>query len=467
MTSLSWSPNLLSADKLDRIHSAAVELAETVGLLVDHDGLLSKLVGREGVRIKGNRVHFRGDHIQAALDAMRFPPSPPPDEFAIIGGAYIISVQDIETGQIRQATQSDLINLTRLGQQLRLYGSPPVRPLDLPEPLQEIAMYKAAWEYSDRRPYLLFDTTPMSTVHSAEIIYEMAQAIGKPFAVGMYLISPFTCPVEGLKVIAAFLDRQVPMWVGTMPIAGLSAPIFLLSAHVQALAELMAGIALLHTLSGGGADIYCTPIDSVRAHPFDMRYASFVYGSPEDLIGTLLQAQINQRYGMPLVAKSLLTTAREPDEQAAAEKCAHTLAAALVGARIFTNAGFLAVDEYISPAQTVIDHEIVQYVRRVVGGLPTDEDAMAVTAIREVSLGNRNFLEHETTLQHFRESNWDPSLFTHIGLKSTLSSRTPSLWERARSVAKEHIAAADYVLPEPDRAILNRIYRREEHKRVH
>ena len=89
MPPLSWSPDLLSADKLDRIHSAAVELAETVGLLVDHAGLLSKLAGQEGVRINRNRVHFRGDRIQAALEAMRFPPSPPPDEFAIIGGAYI------------------------------------------------------------------------------------------------------------------------------------------------------------------------------------------------------------------------------------------------------------------------------------------------------------------------------------------------------------------------------------------
>jgi len=462
MIPLSWSSSLLSTEQLENIHAEALELAERVGLLVDHTGLLSRLAGQEGVRIEGKRVRFRGDRIEAALKAMRFPPSPAPEKFAIICGAYIISVQDIETGEIRAATQQDLIDLMRLGQQLGLCGSPPVRPLDLPEPLQEIAMYKAAWEYSEQRPEPLFDTTPMSTVRSAEVIYEMAQAIGKPFAVGMYLISPFTCPREGLDVIAAFLERQVPMWVGTMPIAGLSAPIFMLGAHVQALAELMAGITLLHALAGDDAEIYWTPIDSVRAHPFDMRYASFVYGSPEDVLGTFLQAQINQRYGVPLVAKSLLTTAREPDEQAAAEKCAHTLAAALAGARIFTNAGFLAVDEYLSPAQTVIDHEIVQYVRRVIQGLPIDAETMAIQAIRDVSLGDRNFLEHETTLQHFRDVNWDPTLFTHVGLKSSQNQRTPSLWKRARSMAGQHIAAADYVLPESDRLVLDKIYRRAE-----
>jgi trimethylamine:corrinoid methyltransferase-like protein len=236
----------------------------------------------------------------------------------------------------------------------------------------------------------------------------------------------------------------------------------MLGAHVQALAELMAGITLLHALNGDQVDIYWTPIDSVRAHPFDMRYASFVYGSPEDLLGTLLQAQINQRYGVPLVAKSLLTTAREPDEQAAAEKCAHTLAAALAGARIFTNAGFLAVDEYISPAQVVVDHEIVEYVQHVIAGLSVDDKAMGIESIREVASGNGNFLEHETTLRCFREANWDPSLFTHIGLKSTHGRRMAALWERARSTAQQHIKAADYVLPESDRIILDQIFRREE-----
>ena len=462
MPSLSWSPNLLSSGALDRIHSAAIQLAENVGLVVDHSGLLDRLAGQEGVSIAAKRVHFRGDRIETALDAMRFPPTPPPGELAIISGAYILAVQDINTGQVRDATHKDLIDLLRLGQQLRLYGSPPVRPLDLPETLQEVAMYKAAWEYSDRRPELFFDTTPMSTVRTAEIIYEMAQAIDKPFAVGMYLISPFTCPREGLEVIAAFLDRQVPMWVGTMPIAGLSAPIFMLGAHVQALAELMAGITLLHSLAGDQVDIYWPPIDSVRAHPFDMRYASFVYGSPEDLLGTLLQAQINQRYGVPLVAKSLLTTAREPDQQAAAEKCAHTLAAALAGARIFINAGFLAVDEYISPAQVVVDNEIVEYVRHVIAGLSVDDEAMGIQTIRDVASGNGDFLGHETTLRCFREANWDPSLFTHIGLNSTHGMRTPALWERARSIAQQHIKAADYVLPEADRVILDQIFRREE-----
>lgn len=464
MPSATLHSNLLDADRLDNIHFAAVGLAESVGLLVQHEGLLKRLANQEGVRIEAGRVFFRGDRIEAALRSMRFPPAPSPDRPAVISGAYILSVLDLETGQVREATYHHLVELLKLGQQLGLSGSPPVRPLDLPEPLQEIAMYKAAWEYSDRRPEPLFDTSPMSSVQTAEVIYEMAQAIGKPFSVGMYLISPFTCPPEGLEIIAAFLDRQVPMWVGTMPVAGLTAPIFMLGAHVQALAELMAGITLLFSLADNRAPVYCTPIDSVRAHPFDMRNATFVYSSPEDILGTLLQVQINERYGIPLVAKSLLTTARQPDEQAAVEKSTHTLLAALAGARIFTNAGFLAVDDYISAAQIVVDYEIVQHVWRLLQGLPVDDEALAARAIREVSLGNRNFLEHETTLQNYRQASWDPPLFTRIGLKVAERRRTPSLEERARQIARQHISAGHYVLGEADRNILQRLYQQAENK---
>ncbi len=460
MTGLEWHPSLLSESQIETVHQAAVDLASRVGLLVQHRGLLDRLAGQEGVRIDGQRVHFRADRIEESLGLLRYPPIPEPDRYATISGAYIIGVQDLETGAVRESTQQDLVDLTILGEQLGFCGSPAVRPLDLPTPLQEIAMYKTVWEYSADRPEPLFDTTPLSSAWAAEVICEMAQAIGKPFSVGMYLISPFTCPPEGLEVIAAFLDRQVPMWIGTMPVAGLNAPVFMLGAHVQALAELMAGSALLHTLTGGQVPVYWTPIDSVRAHPFDMRHATFVFGSAEDQVGTVLQAQINRRYGVPVVAKSLLTTAHEPDEQAAAEKASHTLLAALAGARMFTNAGFLAVDYYVSPVQMVIDREIVDYVRHVVAGVPVDEAALAVSVIGEAALSGGDYLGHPSTLQNFRAAAWDPPLFTHVGYSAGGGTKNRPLLERAQAAARSHIAAGDYVLGERDRALLDAIFRR-------
>jgi trimethylamine:corrinoid methyltransferase-like protein len=298
----------------------------------------------------------------------------------------------------------------------------------------------------------------------AEVIYEMAQAIGKPFSVGTYLVSPFSCPPAGQDVLDAFVDRGVPVWIGTMPIAGMTAPIFMLGAHMQALAELMAGITLAHILTQGRAPIFWTPIDSVRAHPFDMRDAVFVYGSAEDQIGTMMQAQINRRVSLPFVAKSLLTTARDPDAQAAAEKASHTLLAALLGASVVTNAGLLSVDDYISPIQMVIDHEIVEYAARVRQGSPVDDEAMGVETIREVVSGASSFIEHETTYVNFRTVAWYPEVFRHLGFKGAAQKGIPSLAEQARQRAVELINQADAVLPESQRAVLEAIYRDAEHR---
>jgi trimethylamine:corrinoid methyltransferase-like protein len=97
----------------------------------------------------------------------------------------------------------------------------------------------------------------------------------------------------------------------------------------------------------------------------------------------------------------------------------------------------------------------------VMRGVADDDGALALDVVREVSQGTGSFIEHETTLRHFRENAWDPPLFSHIGLKASSGTRpVPPLAERAREKAQQCIAAGDYVLPESDRRILDTIYRR-------
>jgi trimethylamine--corrinoid protein Co-methyltransferase len=286
----------------------------------------------------------------------------------------------------------------------------------------------------------------------------MAQAAGKFFSLGLWIVSPFTATTEELEIIEAFQGRGLPLWVATMPVAGTTAPIFMPGAYVQSVAELLAGLALIYLLADG-APVYCSIIDSIRAYPFDMRYATFVYGSPEDLLATLIQIQLNAFYGIPVVAKSLLTTSKLPDAQAGAEKAAHTLAAALAGARMFTCAGLLAVDEIFSAEQLVIDNEIVQYARRVCEGYELSDRTLAVDAIEEVGPGG-HFLEHETTLSHYREATWEPGLFIHTSLRQWEERGCQILADRARAIARQRIADHGYELDPEVQRDLEAIYRR-------
>jgi trimethylamine:corrinoid methyltransferase-like protein len=173
-----------------------------------------------------------------------------------------------------------------------------------------------------------------------------------------------------------------------------------------------------------------------------------------------MQVQLNAFYGIPLVAKSLLTTSKQPDAHAAAEKSAHTLAAALMGARIFTCAGLLAVDEIYSAEQLVIDYEIVQHVRRVCQGFEFGDETLAIQTIQEVGPAPANFLEHPTTLANFRAATWDPDLFVHTTMRQWQARGQPDVVRQARHIAKKRIAEHAYTLDADKRRDLEAIYQR-------
>ena len=183
----------LTPADIQKIHDQALGLIERVGLHVPHQPTLRLLSDFPGVRVQGERVCFRPELVQAALAAQRYPSHAEMTDrpFSIISGVYEINIIDMETGAVRQATYRDLVDMTKLAHSLGMHGSAPVKPMDLPPLLQELAHYKVSWEYSDRRPGAIFDANPISSVQAADYIYEMAQAAAKPFAMGLWIISPF------------------------------------------------------------------------------------------------------------------------------------------------------------------------------------------------------------------------------------------------------------------------------------
>lgn len=447
----------LTPAMIRQIQEAALRVIERVGLVVPHAGIRSLLADHIGVSITGEIVRFKPFLVEKAIREMSYPDSVWNLEWGIISGAYEMNVTDLRDGHVREATLADLRELTKLCDAYGMLGSVPVRPLDLPnESLQEIANYKVSWENSTRKSADVFEANPKSTLRVAEYVYEMAQAANRYYALGLWVVSPFQVMENELDIIYHSLDRKVPMWAATMPIAGATAPISMVGAYVQSIAELFGAVTMLNLISRG-APVYALPIDSIRAYPFDMKYGSFVYGSPEDLLATLVQVQLNRHYKIPTVAKSLLTMSKEPDAQAGAEKAAHTVAAALAGARTFTNAGIISLDEIYSGEQLVMDYEIVQYARRVVEGLEMNEQALSVAVIEEVGPGG-NYLGHATTIEKCRTAFWMPDLFEHTMLGQWRDEGCVSVREKAREMARSRIAEHQFELPAEIQQELDQIW---------
>jgi trimethylamine--corrinoid protein Co-methyltransferase len=448
----------LTARHIEEMHQAALDVCQTVGLQIPHEGIRRRALAHDGVSARGDTLFFSPELVEATLAHLHYPEEMRQADFQVVSGAYELNVLDMDTDEIRPATLEDLRLLTKLQDALGFVGSAPVRPTDVPEPLQEIMEYKVTWENSRWISGTDYEANEKSTPESAEIIYEMAQAAGKPFRLELWVKSPFRVAPTELEIIYRFLDRKPPMFAATMPIAGATAPVFWPGAYVQSMAELWSGCALLHALNPE-VPVQALVIDSIRAYPFDMKTASFVYGSPGDVIATLLQVQLNARYRIPVVAKSLLTNACWPDAQAAAEKASHTMAAALAGARNFTNAGLLGIDEIYSAEQAVIDAEIVQHCRAACQPLRFDRETLAVDAIKQVGVGG-SFVQHDSTLDNWQETADRPVLFQRPSFSQWLQAGKPSLRDRARARAKDLIAKHSYALPEDVTRELDRIVER-------
>ncbi|MCL5985662.1 MAG: trimethylamine methyltransferase family protein [Actinobacteria bacterium] len=455
-----WLSGGFTADDIEKMHSAMLDVVENVGLNIQHDGILRELSGIAGVNISGENVMFSADLVEKAISQMQYPDYVKNADYLINQGAYEMNVLDLETGEIRPSTTKDLVEMVKLSDSYGMYGSSPVRPQDIKSTeLQEVTMYKLCWENGPRISNSIFEANEKSSVRVAEYVYEMSKIADKRFSLGFWIKSPFRTDFRELDIIYRFLDKGVPMWVATMPIAGATAPVYMVGAYVQSMAELFAGLTMLGLINTSNETPHCLIIDSIRAYAFDMRYASFVYGTPDDIIGTIFQAQLNKRYGIPLVAKSLMTSAKFPDAQLGVELASHTLAAALSGARIFTGGGFLSVDEVYSGEKLVLDYEIVQHVKNIVEGFEFSDKDLSLDIIKEVGIGG-SFISHDSTLDNYKEAFWIPDVFDRTMLGQWKELGSPRLKDVLRKAAKKRIEEHSYEMDRDVKKELEKIFRK-------
>ena len=117
---------------------------------------------------------------------------------------------------------------------------------------------------------------------------------------------------------------------------------------------------------------------------------------------------------------------------------------ALAGANLIYGLGMIEMGMTIDYGQLVMDNEFARMIKHVVGGIPVNDDALAVDVIHEIGVGN-NFLSHENTFKHMRSQS-QPKL---------IDRRTREDWEAGgkTDIYQRALEEARYILenhkPEP------------------
>ena len=169
-------------------------------------------------------------------------------------------------------------------------------------------------------------------------------------------------------------------------------------------AEVLSGL-VIHQLKTRGAPFAYGAIPG----GMDMKTMVVSYGSPElDLLSAAI-ADIAHHYKLPVLGTAGCSDAKVINQQFAVEATLACLMGALSGANLIHDVALIDAATVVSPEGVVLVDEILDMVKRILGGAPVDEETLSVDVIRQVGPGG-HYLEHPHTLRHFREM-WYPKLF--------------------------------------------------------
>jgi trimethylamine--corrinoid protein Co-methyltransferase len=409
---------LLTEDQIQEIHRASLEILETIGVRLLHAEAV-QLLRDAGCRVKGENVvqipnwlveeciHSTPSRItiydRGGAEAMRLEGRN--IHFGL--GTDLIRTQDLETGETRPSRLQDVVNAAKVGDfcpEIDFIASFGL-PSDVPTNSMYIACAKAMMENSTKP---IFFTA--AGREDLAVILDMAAAVAggeaalreRPFLIHY---SEPTAPLSHSygAVCKVFLcaEKGIPICYTPGDILGASIPVTLAGGIAQANAEALSGI-VVHQLKAKGAPL----ISGFGAVPLDMKKGTFSYGAPDFRLTNSAFADLYHYYGIPIWS-TVGSDAHCLDAQAAMEHAFGTLLAALDGANLIHDVGYLGQGLLSNPAAIVMGDEIVSYVKRIIRGFDLSREKMGLDVIRAVGPGGQ-FLTAAHTKTHFREELWQP-----------------------------------------------------------
>jgi trimethylamine--corrinoid protein Co-methyltransferase len=419
---------------IEQINEAALDLLENPGVKIEHEKITSLLL-KEGASAG------------TAPDVIRFPRKmvqekmalcPPEFRFAdrfntvktisAAGESAIWSspgMYMIDKGKCRLFTSQDMAGWTRLIDRLpnidAVFG---LSMDDIPPSARDVVGLRIMAENTTKHVRVLCFTPA-----SMDVMVRMKEVVGNfPWlSVGFTAHGPLRWTNLAMDTYYRTAGHGIPVMVNGEPMAGISGPVTIAGSAAVGAAEILAGIIVNQVLEPGRPCVFNLGI----AHTFDMRTTIAVTGGPENALFAQLSARLGRLYNIPsgswLSSESLI-----PDAQAGLEKMCAFLASLQENISLIIAAGQLESDSAVSPAQAVIDSEIIDFVRRYLRGVEVNSDTLAVDLIRSVGITG-SFLGEAHTLEHFREELFIPSV---------LFRKTRNVWEDSGSPSLEDTAEA-------------------------
>jgi trimethylamine--corrinoid protein Co-methyltransferase len=407
----------LSDDQLKRIHHASLDILDRTGVcLYDQEAL--DLMKKAGVKVTdGNRVRIPPSLIEWALsiapkhiticdrNGRRVMPLERNNVF-FGPGSDQLWILDHRTGERRRGT------LDYIEQGIRVCDALPNIDFLMGMCIAEdIPNQKVADRYQ-MRAMLMNSTKPIIFVtpefEGCVDVIEMAQVVAggeealrrDPNSICyINIVHPLRHNPESLQRLLYCAEKGVPSIYCMVVTGGATGPVTAAGAFALANAGELVGV-LLAQLKREGAPVI---VSGGYAHVFGMLAHGGSGGRP---YYEGARPEMAHYYDLPAFGLGGRARSKVVDAQAGAQAAFSLLIEAISGANIVHDVGYLS--DYFSLELLVIADELIEYVRRFMGGMPVNEETLALDVIDEIG-PHGHYLEHEHTMKHFRDE-WYPQL---------------------------------------------------------
>lgn len=443
---------MLADDQLEQVHFASLEILSRTGVRIHEAESLELLKGAGCDVSDGDLVRIPSDVVEDALESA-------PSEVVLYDrngepslqleghrsyfgtGSDLPQTLDLDTGRRRPSLLSDVERSARLVDALPNidFVMSAALPTDVPAATSDRRSFNAMVRNSVKP--IVF--TAWDEGGLADIV-AMAEAVAggserlarRPFLLA-YLepTSPLQHPEAVLRKLLTMVDHGLPLVYAPGAVDGASVPVTTAGSLAIGNAESLSGLVLAQLRRRG------TPFVLGSGNgPLDMKTLVATYGSPEYMLHCLGMAELaHHRYRLPVWGFAGCSDSKVPDIQAGFESGIWVLWAALIGANLVHDVGYMESGMTASCEMIVLGDEMIGMVRHLLQGISITPETLALNVIDQVGPGG-DYITAPHTTQHYR-SVWYPSLLDRTPYESWAAAGKLTAAERARDRARERLTS--------------------------
>lgn len=404
---------ILSEEDKNRVIDATYELMEEIGMIVQSEEG-RELLAKAGARIEEDRVYIPRELVKKSIESA-------PDsiqiydrngnEAMLLGGRNSYfgpgptcpDFMDPFTGERRVSRKEDAANTAKCADGLK--------HMDYVMSLTMIGDQTAELADVHEVDAMIRNTTkPVVTwafnADNAKDLIALAETVAggeeqlreKPFLI-IYNepTSPFIHSKDAVEKLLVTAKKHVPAMYTPGMILGGTAPVSVVGALCQGLAESLTGCVMSQLVSEGAPYIGGT-----SGTPMDMKAMTTPYGAPETSLLLAASNEMMHWLGLPCFDMTGSTDSKLLDAQAGLEVGQEALISLLSGGNLIHDCGFMDSGMMGSLAHLVVCDEAISLAKRYCQGVTIDDFTLDLKTMKKVGPGG-NYLQTKQTVKGFKK----------------------------------------------------------------